>query len=180
MPKRRKLTAKQKKLLKALPGASTVAEAGIQAGYKHRQSAHSALKTVQLKMPELMDSLGLTDKALIDNYLRPGLNATSKYRKTVEIDGAYVEQIQEDPDWHSRRGFLDMAFKVKGKYPKGADDPNQQPGGITFNLAIFAPAGARAFLASVAGSGQPAVLDDALHEDGGRAGHHRQSAETIP
>lgn len=46
----------------------------------------------------------------------------------------------------------------------GADEGNQQRGGIVFNMGLFDAAGTRQLLASLTGNQRPAVLDAELHE----------------
>jgi hypothetical protein len=128
------LSPKQKKLVKALGSASSVAEAGRIAGYSDRSAAHRALATIELKMPELMDREGLTDEVLVNNYLRPGLAAT---KREHFANGGIVLETREEPDWATRRGFLDMAFKVKGRYLKLTEADEEQPEGIYINVALF-------------------------------------------
>lgn len=149
--------------MKALSKADSIAEAGRIAGYSGRDSAHTALETIKLKMPELMDKMGLTDEMLINNYLRPGLEANET--KFFAEKGVVME-TREVVSWGDRRGFLDMAFKLKGKYAAKDDPDDKQSGGITFNLAVLDPARASTLLASLTGNQRPAVLVDALHEDG--------------
>jgi hypothetical protein len=132
--KPKRLSPKQKKLVKALGSASSVAEAGRIAGYSDRSAAHKALATIELKMPELMDREGLTDEVLVNNYLRPGLEST---KREYFANGGVVLETREEPDWATRRGFLDMAFKIKGKYLKVAEVDEKEPHGLYINLGLF-------------------------------------------
>jgi hypothetical protein len=132
--KRKTLSPKQRNLVKALGTAASVAEAGRIAGYSDRTAAHRALTAIELKMPELMDREGLTDEVLVNNYLRPGLAAT---KREHFANGGVVLETREEPDWATRRGFLDMAFKVKGKYLKLTEADEEQPDGIFINMALF-------------------------------------------
>jgi hypothetical protein len=57
---------------------ATITEAARKAGYSEKnlaQSGHQALKAIRLRMPELMDEAGLTERALIEKYLVPLLSA---------------------------------------------------------------------------------------------------------
>ena len=57
---RRELTLKQARLVKELPTAASVSEAGRKAGYSDAPTAHRALATIREKMPDVLDRHGLT------------------------------------------------------------------------------------------------------------------------
>ena len=57
---RRELTLKQARLVKELPTADSVSEAGRKAGYCDAPTAHRALATIREKMPDVLDRHGLT------------------------------------------------------------------------------------------------------------------------
>jgi hypothetical protein len=57
---RRELTLKQARLVKELPTAHSVAEAGRKAGFANRQEAHKALDSIREKMPDVLERHGLT------------------------------------------------------------------------------------------------------------------------
>lgn len=169
--KRRALTLKQKKLVKALPNSESIAEAGRKAGYSGRDSAHTAMKTVREKMPGLMDRLGLTDEALVNNYLRPGLDAM---KTEFFADKGVVIETRDVISWGDRRGFLDMAFKVKGSYPRNTDAGDggngALPEGFALRLEFIDGGRAQSVTASVAtrrGSGQQPVVDAEVHSNAG-------------
>jgi hypothetical protein len=63
----RGLTLKQAKLVKELPTAHSVAEAGRKAGFANRQEAHRALESIREKMPEVLERHGLTADFAADN-----------------------------------------------------------------------------------------------------------------
>jgi len=69
------LTLKQAKLLKEIPTAASIAEAGEKAGYYDRQTAHRALKGIAERAPEVLERLGLTVEFVADKCLRPLLEA---------------------------------------------------------------------------------------------------------
>ena len=52
------LDARRRRLIKGVSRGMTVAEAGAQAGYKHRQAAHRAFKSIQLQVPEALECTG--------------------------------------------------------------------------------------------------------------------------
>jgi hypothetical protein len=64
--------------VKAYAKGQTLGDAAIEAGYSAKnphQSGYQALKQIKGRVPELMDELGLTDRALIRKYLVPLLKA---------------------------------------------------------------------------------------------------------
>lgn len=145
MAKKKDLTPRQNKLVKALTKGGTLASAAIKAGYtsKHaRQAGFQALEQIKMRMPEILDQHGLTDNVLIDKYLLPLMNANSTrffaFRKEVErkkkgqkepvIETVQVIEKRDVIDWNAREAGLEMAFRLKGSYaaendPKGSAGP---------------------------------------------------------
>jgi hypothetical protein len=79
-----------------------------------------------------MDEIGLTDRALIENYLVPLLNAKeTKFFK----DG---EKRINVPALGIRHTALDTAFKLRGSYAR-ADDPTMGMRGNTIIIDIPRP-----------------------------------------
>jgi hypothetical protein len=150
----RGLTAKQKKLIKAMIKAETFTEAAEIAGYSDRSNAHHALTNIQEKMPELLDRMGLTDEAMVEQHLKPGLNAMET---KFFADKGIVLQQKNVIAWGERRGYLDMFWKLKGKYARDQQDP---PGGTTINntmhinVTVKGDDDLRAILRLAASSGQ--------------------------
>src|SRR6267378_3312620 len=68
--KRRELTLKQAKLVKALPTSASISEAGRKAGYAHRQDAHRAFESIREKMPDVLERHGLTADFAADKCLQ--------------------------------------------------------------------------------------------------------------
>ena len=129
--KPRALSHKQQKLIKALPKAASVSEAGRIAGYSVAPSAHRALKAIERRMPEILDRHGLTEDYLVEKCLKPGLKANET--KFFAHEGI-VTDSRTVVAWGERRAYLDMANRLRGSYPKeGA--PNGS--GITINLGIW-------------------------------------------
>ena len=129
--KPRALSHQQRKLIKALPKAASVSEAGRIAGYSVAPAAHRALAAIQRRMPQILDRHGLTDDYLVEKCLKPGLNA--KETKFFAHEGI-VTDSRTVVAWGDRRAYLDIANRLRGSYPKeGA--PNGS--GITINLGIW-------------------------------------------
>jgi hypothetical protein len=110
---RAKLTVKQARLLKALPGSKTVAEAGQKAGYACRQSAHEAFKGIAEQAPEVLERLGLTTEHVLDKCLRPLLSATET--KFFANQGV-VMQREEVEALDIRLRAIDVWAKLAGAY----------------------------------------------------------------
>jgi phage terminase small subunit len=134
---KKKLTQKERKLVKNIARGMPQAEAAIEAGYSEKnpsQSAYQAMQTIARRMPEVMEKLGLTDEALIERHLLPLLDATetkffSFRRQTTKKRKKILEQVIEERQVEAlgtRAVALDMAFKLKGSYaPKQIDfDPD--------------------------------------------------------
>jgi hypothetical protein len=126
----------------------------VQAGWyspnRPDQSGYQAVKALQRRMPELLDELGLTDRAIIEKHLLPLLTATETkffpYRRQIERKTKHPrserqakEKIEKDLPVKTeqvidrrevaalgiRLAALDTVFKLKGSYaPKQVDfDP---------------------------------------------------------
>ena len=84
----KRLSLRERKLLKELPTSKSVTEAAIKAGYSKkypRQAGHQAMKALRGRVPDLMDELGLTERFIIDKKLRPVLDATeTKFIREVK------------------------------------------------------------------------------------------------
>src|SRR5262249_11820938 len=110
---------------------------GRNAGYSDRnlaQSGHQVLKAIRLRMPELMDEIGLSKRALIEKYLTPLLNA--KDTKFFQHNGKVTDQ-RKVPALSVRADALDMAFRLRGSYtPSRLEEP---PIGVQVVLVPGAP-----------------------------------------
>jgi hypothetical protein len=116
-PKRKKLTSKERGLVRALSGGKSLTDAAVDAGYSGKnpgQSGWQALHNIQRKMSEILDSHGLTDEVLIEKHLKPLLRATET--KFFQFEGE-VTDTRRVPALRARAKALDMAFRLKGKYP---------------------------------------------------------------
>jgi hypothetical protein len=125
--KPRRLTHRQKKLLKALPGASSVADAARQAGYSPKradQSGYQALKQIagNESILELLKRHGLDDDTVIEDYLVPLMNATET--KFFVHSGKVVSK-RVVPAWGPRAKGLDTFGMMRGWYK--SEQPNDAP-----------------------------------------------------
>jgi hypothetical protein len=116
------LSSRQHAFLKAYAKGKTLKQAAIETGYSKKnadQSGYQALKAIKVRAADLMDEMGLTDRALIENYLVPLLNAkeTKFFKggdKRINVAALGI-----------RLAALDTAFKLRGSYaprdPKEAE-----------------------------------------------------------
>lgn len=123
-----KLSEQQAKLVKYLIQGMSITAAALKAGYTEKspgQAGYQALKTIRLKVPEIMEKQGLSDKKLIKNYLKPALEAANTRRvvhvySEADVEGQLkteeVVEEQKEPAWDARLKALDMAFKLRGSY----------------------------------------------------------------
>ena len=89
------------------------------------QQGYMMMKKLDLSLAELLDRMGLTDGKLVKK-LEAGLDAVkvvgvspmSKSSKDVPLDPNQPQlKYLNIPDMGIRVKYLDMAFKLKGKYP---------------------------------------------------------------
>jgi hypothetical protein len=114
--KRKELSPRQMKLIKARAEGKTYAQAAIAAGYPEknaRQSGFQAMKQIRGRVQDLMDKHGLSEDTLIDKYLRPLLDA----EETVffQKDGK-VRQRVNVAALGIRLSSLRTAFELHGSY----------------------------------------------------------------
>jgi hypothetical protein len=133
----KKLTPQQRALVKNLVKGMSITEAAREAGYADNgyvgQLGSQALENIRLKMPEVLNRHGLTDDVLVEDYLKPLLEAEET--KFFQKDGIVVERYNVIA-WGPRKEGLDIAFRLKGSYaPKSADEI--EAGNITINIAAM-------------------------------------------
>jgi len=111
--KSEKLTLKQKKLVEALPTVNSISEAGAAAGYSDRTAASRALKTIGERAPEVLERLGLNIEHVVNNCLRPLLEAKeTKFfaNQGVVLDTREVEALD------IRLRAVDLWARLMGAY----------------------------------------------------------------
>lgn len=108
---KRKLSVKQHKLIKALPTAASVSEAGRIAGYGTKQSTYRALESAKEKFPDLLNRKGMTDEWLADRFKAGAEGAM----KVVMVEGTDIEVA--DHDLRFKYGWAIARMK-------GVDSPN--------------------------------------------------------
>jgi hypothetical protein len=147
------LKPRQVALVKNLVVGMTITEAARRAGYSRKcpgQAGYQALQNLKLKMPELLDRLGLSDVALIEKHLKPLLSArTAKFfQHRGKVTG---KRIVADND--ARLKALDMALRLRGSFAS-ADPKLAEPASVKV-IIMDAPRPPRPVAAA---SEQPIVL----------------------
>lgn len=113
---RKRLSEREKILLRELAKGATYAQAARAAGYSEKnltQSGFQAFEHIKAKMPEVLERKGLTDDAVIDKYLVPALEAQET--EFAKFKGEITDS-REVVAWGPRLTALDMLFKLKGSY----------------------------------------------------------------
>lgn len=115
----KKLTPQQKALVKNLAKGMSISDAAREAGYADNgyvgQIGSQALENIRLKMPEVLEKHGLTDDALVENYLKPALDAEET--EFAKFEGRITDS-RNVIAWGPRLQALDIAFNLKGSYPR--------------------------------------------------------------
>jgi hypothetical protein len=88
------MNKKRKKLLEGVSSDLNVSEAGLAAGYSTPQSARRALSSIRMRMPELLDKIGLPAKRLLKNLIK-SLDATKNLYVSYQ---GIVTDTREVPD----------------------------------------------------------------------------------
>ena len=125
----KQLKPRQVALVRNLVDGMTITEAARRAGYSKKcpgQAGYQALQNLRLKMPELLDRLGLNDVALIEKHLKPLLSArtTKFFQYRGKVTG---KRIVVDND--ARLKALDMTFKLRGSFAQ-TDPRLAEPEGV--------------------------------------------------
>ena len=128
-----KLTDQQRKLIKNLVKGMSITDAAKKAGYSEKyagQVGSQALENIRLKMPEVLEKAGLTDERLVEDYLKPALQATET--KFAQFEGRFTDE-REVLAWGPRLTALDLAFNLKGSY---APKPQQNNTAVAIQVVV--------------------------------------------
>ncbi len=90
------------------------------------QAGYQALQSLKLKMPNLLERLGLGHVVLIEKYLKPQLDAHMV--KFFQHEGKVTDE-RIVPDNDARLKALDMTFKLGGAYAP-TDPKPEYPMGV--------------------------------------------------
>ena|SRR5207247_5981625 len=118
-----RLTPQRRALIKNLVKGMSITDAARAAGYADNgyvgQLGSQALEVIRQKMPEVLEKHGLTDDVLVEKYLKPALLA--KETKFAQFEGEFTDK-RDVVAWGPRLTALDIAFNLKGSYPR-KDEP---------------------------------------------------------
>jgi hypothetical protein len=138
----KQLKPRQLALVKNLMDGMTLTEAARKAGYSKKwpgQAGYQALESLKLKMPDLLDRLGLSDVTLIEKHLKPLLSADMV--KFFQHKGKVTDK-RTVPDNDTRLKGLDIAFKLRGDYAP-TDPKREEPTGVQVILVDIPRPGGR-------------------------------------
>ena len=140
--KRPKLTPRQQKLVKHLAKGKMPGEAAIAAGYSSknpRQSAQQALEAIRNTLPEILARSGLDDDSVIQNHLRPLMNANETKYFSLPVGRGKTRTLQihtrEQKNWTARANGLDIWSKIRGAYVREAENKGPEFSVIIINAA---------------------------------------------
>ena len=127
MAKKKRLTARERRLFKALAEGKTQKEAAIEAGYAHpRQAATQAIERIKEKAPDLFARHGLDDDSFIDKHLLPALNATEvKTRFDDKTGWQYSDPLIA---WGPRTQTNALVARMKGMIVESREAPTTNVG----------------------------------------------------
>src|ERR1700674_3366889 len=120
--RRKVISPRRRKLIQHLAKGKSITEAERLAGYSTKypgQNGSQALREMRKSMPEVLDALGLTDHSLVENYLKPLLNA--KETVFAKYKGKFGQK-RDVVSWGPRQQGLDMAFRLKGSYAASTEE----------------------------------------------------------
>ena len=129
-PENKRPTRRQLALLKNLSRGCSITDAARKAGYSKKwpgQAGFQALQSLKVKMPELLNGLGLNDAMLIEKHLKSLLRAqtTKFFQHQGKVKDKRVVAANE-----VRLQALDLVFRLRGSYaPEGAQPAEQR--GVT-------------------------------------------------
>ena len=121
------LTPKQILFLRALAKCGNVGQAAKETGCS-RQNGYRTLTRARGRVPEIMDELGLSEFALVENYLKPLLNAEKT--EFAKFEGKITDALNVN-DNGTRLSALDIAAKMRGMY---SDSSDRKPEGIAIQI----------------------------------------------
>lgn len=116
--KDKKLTPRQRNLVKNMAMGMTQTDAARAAGYSEksaRQAGHQAMQKIAASGvgADLLDRHGLTDDALVTKYILPLLEA--KETKFFQSEGKVTQQVEVN-DNVTRRVMVDLVCRIKGLF----------------------------------------------------------------
>ncbi len=123
---KKRLRLRQVALLNNVLQGSPITRMARKVGYSKKwpgQAEHQALQNLNLKMPALLEQLGLSDNVLVEKHLKRLLNA--RMVKFFQHKGK-VKDMRIVPDNDARQKALDMVILVDIPRPGGRNLTNPE------------------------------------------------------
>jgi hypothetical protein len=155
------MNRKRVKLLRGLAQGMNISEAGREAGYYNRQSAHRAYERLKLQIPGRLNALGCpVDKVLTKLISKLDAKETKFFQKdgvVIETRQVAAHDVQLDAS--------DKLLRLFNAYPSNrgnADADHDTVSGPSFTVVIADPDRARAIMERLESSGQMRALEPVL------------------
>lgn len=114
----RRLDARRRNLVKGIGQGMTITEAGTFAGYKHRQAAHRAFRSIQLQLPEALERAGYSvDQVLTEVFERLREKLEAKKTMFFQYRGIVLETREVDDHRIQLRAAVEI-LKMLGLFSK--------------------------------------------------------------
>jgi hypothetical protein len=126
----RRLDARRRRLINGIGQGMTITEAGTFAGYKHRQAAHRAFRSIQLQLPEALERAGYSvDQVLTEVFEKLREKLEAKETKFFQYRGIVLETREVEDHWIQLRAAVEIC-KMLGLFSKDSyDDTEDNPAG---------------------------------------------------
>lgn len=119
-----RLDARRRRLLRGISRGMTITEAGVRAGYVHRQAAHRAFKSIQLWIPQALEGAGYSvDEMLTELIEKVREQMEAKKTRFFKYRGV-VTDVREAPAHNIQLRAVTELFKLLGLYPRSGDGAN--------------------------------------------------------
>lgn len=147
--KKRELGPKQQRLVKALPKAASIAQAGRSAGYGTKQAALRAYKGIKERAPEILERIGYGQEVVLGNL---GKLTGATETKFFADKGIVLETREVEANDIRLRANVELA-KIHGAYEKDESQPDasHRYPPIVINLGFLDRREAEALLAGQSG-----------------------------
>jgi hypothetical protein len=113
----RRLDARRRKLIKGISQGMNITEAGTYAGYKHRQAAHRAFRSIQLRLPKALERAGYSvDQVLTEVFEKLHAQLEAKKTRFFHYHGVVLETREVEDHRMQLRAVVEIC-KMLGFYP---------------------------------------------------------------
>jgi hypothetical protein len=117
----RRLDARRRKLIKGISKGMNISEAGAFAGYKHRQAAHRAFRSIQLRLPRALERAGYSvDQVLTEVFEKLHAQLDAKKTRFFHYRGVVLETREVEDHRIQLRAVVEIC-KILGFYPRASN-----------------------------------------------------------